>query len=876
MAERPAGAVDVSFPDPGAAKKYGNVTIKHIYSSLIRSKEQTTSSIELYKTALSLDVGKNADNDTSKPSRLPKYFVSNLALVGNAMVAKPEAPNFFIYPAKLAATNNQVSPNAGGFNVALPYLKIGGVSITAPSSGSVIPNGPIGDNLWTPDASDDDINGFWEDDYSIQFHNNREVLERSITSHFKTLKNQPFAFMFRMASIFRSEQIDAAKDEKNTAVTDTSTAEGSDTETNISPSIDITWGIDFKLTIYLDGTCTLLYKGSQVGKKSSIAGYDPTSDSPEVLTIYPLMNTIYVYRGVPSIESTVKKQFAAFSFTDPIVIDTGVINLTFRGCYGNFNFSPILHPRDGVLQSPIMKVPPGTGTPVYNSSFVGKVGSGARGNSPKIPDKNDKSGLYSYIKQYVAEAPFKLEQKGVGSGGFSYKLTLGVKNAIDDTTDTESAITGIQSNIYSPAIFYSSFTFVQSQQGSGGGAGNISEDDILSVVVQQSVESARATITLDNRKYDGSKGGKYPASSGFTGVKYIQIKMGYGSGGKETVFTGFTSVWRRARRGSTESTLVIECEDVTKKLREQFAVNLPYFDGWCHIGAMAYLLKEAGFSSNNIDMPAVSGNVDTQTGGCFDGHADSQSSSDTIHAVLPLAILGQGEPAYNFSMGTPLWGCMQRIREFVNWYLYPDHLGNIVYQPPSSILSADDGPTFVEVDDIGDFNEILNSIEEVTDTSEMRNAVVVQGNTCVYNQDNPEFSQWATHVHIKSAYPDGQSSSDAFFAPYPRMAFIRNPKFEDVNRTRANATEIFRRLTRDRTTLSFTAWGQLTLHPYEVITINESIMNETGANGKQYVVASHTLAANGNDHTIMSTINAERLDAASLTYDPNLPPGRRE
>jgi hypothetical protein len=291
---------------------------------------------------------------------------------------------------------------------------------------------------------------------------------------------------------------------------------------------------------------------------------------------------------------------------------------------------------------------------------------------------------------------------------------------------------------------------------------------------------------------------------------------------------------------------------------------------------MAYLLKEAGFSASNTNTPTVSGSVDQMNGGCFDGHSDSQSSSDTIHAVLPLAMLGVGEPAYNFSMGTPLWSCMQRIREFTNWYLYPDHEGNIVYQPPSSILSSGSARTFREVDQVGNFDEILNDIEEVIDTAEMRNAVIVQGNTCVYNQDNPEFSQWATHVHIKSAFPDKQNSDDPFFAPYPRMAFIRNPKFEDVNRTRANAAEIFRRLTRDRSTLSFSAWGQLDLHPYDLIKINENIMNETGANGKDYVVASHTLTANGEDHTIMSTINCERLDSSALTYDPNLPPGRRE
>jgi hypothetical protein len=876
MAEIPPGVVEISFPSPGNAKKYGNVTIKHIYSSILRSKEQTTSSLELYEQALGYGVGKNASTDNSKPSKLPKFFVSNIALIGNAMIAKPEAPNFIKYRANLARNANAISvatsltePTGGA------YGKVGSVSLIAPTTGNTLTTGPLGSNVWIPLDALETIKPFYECDAGIAFTNSRESIECYIYSDFVLKKNQPFSFIFSMASLFRSEQIDQLQNTPNDPDNEVIAEEGNDIETRISPSISISWGIDYKLILYIDGTCTLFYKGSQVGKKSSISGYDPTSDSPEVLTIYPLMNSVYVYRGVPSIESTVKKQFASFSFNDPINIEPGIITLEFKGCYGSFNFSPVIHPRNGLLYSPIMKVPPGTGTPQYNSSFVGKVGSGSRGNNPKIPDKNDRAGIYKYLKEFIGETPFKLEAKGVGSNGFAYQLTLGVKNPIPDTADVNAAIDGIQTNIYSPAIYNSSFTFIQQATGSGGSAGDISSDDILSVCVQQSVESARATITLDNRNYDGSRGGKYPSSEGFTGVKYIQIKMGY-SDSTVVVFTGYTSIWKRRRSGSTSSTLVIECEDVTKKAREQFAVNLPYFDGWCHIGAMAYLLKEAGFSASNTNTPTVSGSVDQMNGGCFDGHSDSQSSSDTIHAVLPLAMLGVGEPAYNFSMGTPLWSCMQRIREFTNWYLYPDHEGNIVYQPPSSILSSGSARTFREVDQVGNFDEILNDIEEVIDTAEMRNAVIVQGNTCVYNQDNPEFSQWATHVHIKSAFPDKQNSDDPFFAPYPRMAFIRNPKFEDVNRTRANAAEIFRRLTRDRSTLSFSAWGQLDLHPYDLIKINENIMNETGANGKDYVVASHTLTANGEDHTIMSTINCERLDSSALTYDPNLPPGRRE
>lgn len=914
MAQHPVPKVEVELLSPTASKKHHNVTIKQIYQSLLRSKEQVTEDTEIYVAALNdQSASQQTNKDNAQPSKTPKYLVQNMALVGNALIAKPDAPNFTWFPAKLdvlskSSLSTIITDSGSGQKI------INGKVLVFPAGGSKVEG--IFDR-WTPvtesslsvqsvDTSTDtdtettvsDVDNFQETGSPREIYatSSNNAIPK-ITSTFDIAVNQPFALKLWFLNSLNDEQIaqikliqKASQETTNTtsnnssdSTTSSSTTATKDKEKKLIPWVDISWG-GLVLSVFADSRVSLTANGQIIKDRVTLPSTQKTDKEflGEVY-IYPLGNALYVYSELPTTESTINRKYAVFTFKESIVIPGGKILITFNTKSGKFNYSPILHPSSGLFQSPTIKLVGNTDSPIVNTFHLGKIGVGARGDEPSIPDSGDKQGLYTYLKDGIGDKPIQIK-KASGGGGFAYQLLLNVKK---DTLkfleeqgpegNPQDTIVQMQKNIYSPAIFSTHFTFKQSPQTTSGGSYEFDSSDILNVTVNQSVETQRATVVINNRRLDGSKGGKYPRGSIFTGIKPIQIRMGYGDSSVQTVFTGYTSVWSWQRQGSTKSTITIQCEDASKKAREQFAVNLPFFDGWCHNGAMKYLMNEAGYSDSDVSMPATTGNIDSFEGGCFDGHADAPPSDDYEHASLPLAILGVSEPNYNFAMGTPLWQCMQRIREFVNFYLFANHNGVIVYNSPKNVLSAATNKIFREVDKVGDFNEIHQGIEITLDTAELRNGVYLQGNTFVANIQHPELSQWSTHVHIKNSFPSEQKPTDPFYAPYSRLAFLRNPKFEDVNLARAGAIEIFRRLTRDRTTITFNGWGQLDLHPYDLITINESVMNETGSGaGQSYIIAAHTLVADAGSHTIMSTFNCEVLDTGTANYDPSLPPQFRE
>lgn len=907
MSQQGTAKVKVEFL---AAKnaKLPNVTIKQLYSTLLRSKEQTTDDLDEYTAALQNQASTQADKDNNKVPKVPKYYLKNMALVGNALVCQPTAPNFEYFPAQLkrsSSSTNFLESIISSAPSEFTNIQVNGKYIAAPRKDQILTDNK---NVWNQSQQASDVTAFTETFKGIvcNTRSDKDAQYKTLHSQFNLETNQPFAVRLIILSDFSAEEeakakVDTSSGQPNgpsssnntSSSTQTSAVDPLKNQEGLIPSVDIYWGVDdCRLTVYRDRKITFTYKGKIIRNRVNFPfSKESKEDFEDTLVIYPLGNSVFVYSGVPTIESTTKRQYIEFNLGENVFIPSGPIDIVFNCRCAGFNYSPILH-RKGTLFSPVIKGIPGFSADVLINTFhLGKFGVGHRGDNPPFPDTGDTNSLYNYLIDNVGEIPIQFKKASVGTN-FAYHLFLNPKVELDEDKVTSLAsslgkdkkdltnvdyVEAIQKNIYSPAIFSAHFTFVQAPTTPSTEAFEFDSDDVLNVTVSQSVERQTATVVLDNRSFDGSPDGKYPRGDIFAGIKPIQISMGFGNEAYHVVFTGYTTRYIWKRDGSTRSTMTMDCEDVSKKAKEQFCVNLPFMDGWCHLGSMRYLLNEAGYEDSEIDMPEVVGQLDTLQNGCFDGHVDAAPPDDYVHATLPLAVLGVSEPAYNFAMGTMLWQCMQRVREFINWYLYANHLGQIVYQPPKNILTAGVVATFKEVDTVGNFDEIHSSIEHVSDTAEMRNGVYYQGNTFVYSVEaGKDASHWATHVHIKNAYPNVQKPTDVFFAPYPRMAFMRDPKNEDVNLSRAAAIEIYRRLTRDRTALSLSAWGQLTLHPYDLFEIDESIMNETGANTKTYVVAAHTLTANGQDHTILSTINAEVLDVGSLNYDSQLPGNYRE
>ena len=305
----------------------------------------------------------------------------------------------------------------------------------------------------------------------------------------------------------------------------------------------------------------------------------------------------------------------------------------------------------------------------------------------------------------------------------------------------------------------------------------------------------------------------------------------------------------------------------------------------CHLAAFYYLARQAGYADNEITLDGttpikglLNGDPDSFTGGCFDGHIDGQGvgggdksiSSDYLHMRLPMAMLGGfEEPNFAFQMGTPIWSCMQRLRQFNNWYLFANSEGKLVYGPPKKIIK-DSSKSFVLTDTAGDFNEIQRHIDTHFDTSELRNIVSLFGTTFLRDSVKDKSGSWILHRH---EYASANNVTDPSFAPWLRRAFMRDPKWEDPGLARLAAKEILRRVTRNRYVASFSAWGQPDIKPYNVITIDEK---ETGANTTSLVVASHTLTADAQTHQLSSEFTCEAFDPGTVNYDPNLPTGRRE
>jgi hypothetical protein len=458
-------------------------------------------------------------------------------------------------------------------------------------------------------------------------------------------------------------------------------------------------------------------------------------------------------------------------------------------------------------------------------------------------------------------------------------------------------------NIYSPSVFSTQLTFTKDiEDVSLSPDPQIVNDDILSVTINQATEESKATVVLNNRQDCGStdKIGKYtfvPGKNNFCGIKPIKIGMGYKGENSEnnlpTVFTGFVTKRRYERPSPTQSICILECEDMSKRARDTFAVNLPFFDGWCHLAVIYYLAKQAGYSDDEILIfqdpdfgsskvkirELLTGNPDTLSGGCFDGHSfdtpkgSGGFSSTYLHQTLPLAVIGAGEGAnYAFDAGTSLWTCMQKVREFSRWYLFANNFGNIIYGPPSAVTFSSN-KKFKEVDNVGNFDEIQGRLSVSYDTNETRNGVWIQGLQWVPNrndQDKQVVGCWEPIVRFARVKDFPKNIGDHSFAPYERYVFFRNPKFESEGLIQAGVAEYLRRFGRTRGIADFSAWGNPAIFPYMTVELDESVLNETGLDKQELIVAAHTLSLSSDNYKMNSSFSLETFDPEANNYDPNL------
>lgn len=366
------------------------------------------------------------------------------------------------------------------------------------------------------------------------------------------------------------------------------------------PAIDINWG-GYTFTVYKDGQLRLSQEGKQLGPLQNLDINATDENMLEVkLIIYPIGTCIYVLKGDMTSDRVLTNRVASFDLVSPVMIPESPVMVTFRCGSGAFAFSPVVHPYSGELVSPPMGVSEAPDSTVVNVHYVGKFGVGSRGTGTiEFPDSNDKEKTYEYLKGCKIE----YELLNMNNGSYLYKIKLS-PNIVPTIGGTEQEFLAQAINsIYSPAVYMSQIFLLQNLETINyNPSPDIDNCDLLSIGVNQAVEGSSASITLNNRRdlanCQFASGGKYTHREGrdtFTGIKPIKIELGYNSQ-LYRVFTGYVTNYRYVRSGVAQSTVELTCEDRSKKLKEQYAVNLPFFDGWC-LGGDSKILTTNGLET---------------------------------------------------------------------------------------------------------------------------------------------------------------------------------------------------------------------------------------------------------------------------------------
>ncbi len=310
---------------------------------------------------------------------------------------------------------------------------------------------------------------------------------------------------------------------------------------------------------------------------------------------------------------------------------------------------------------------------------------------------------------------------------------------------------------------------------------------------------------------------------------------------------------------------------------------------------------------------------DTFSGGCFDGHVDGFPNAvpalnnlpggisikvpgPIIHATMPLAGFSDN-PNYMFQMGQNTWECCQSTREFTGFYLYPNAFGNMIYQPaevallinsPSAASPQADhtsaeaitggGPSrvrfkFFEISrrmksgeiEATAYSQYQRKLNAVMNTQESRNALAIVGLLPI-EERNGVITDWAAHITTKKLAEGNieEAIDSQAFAPWLKWAIIKNPHWNNAKYNQYLSEQYFARLTRPLVDVSFSAWGQEGLFAYEVIELDESIMNETGIDQCLIVVTSITHQLDAAARTWYSDIQGELIETDTFDFSPHV------
>lgn len=614
------------------------------------------------------------------------------------------------------------------------------------------------------------------------------------------------------------------------------------------------------------------------------------------LAVYPIGNSIVVTDGEDGLRAGVKASRhdtqAIFNLNHVVDAAPGPVKITTYLGSAAYSYLQLLHIGTGLFTSPTVQLlPKGTQatTPILTVDYEGRIGAGALTSSQNqkftLPEGEDT--FYDFLSDCSLDA--KIDES---NGSTHYELVLTSNANSEKEFD----------RIYSPRVYK-----IQARLRPRTVTVNMDPDpqidntDVIKIDVDMASEGSSATVVLNNRNLDHCPpraGGKY-LQAGFVGVKPIQIKYGItGDGALSTRFTGYITNRSFSLGGKgTKPTVTLHCEDVSIKAKNTYAVNLPIFDGWCQLGAFYYLAKEAGYSDDEIVFDRhgntkltslLQGDIENMTGGCFAGHAGGiVQQSEVLHAPLPMPAHKE-QPYYMFSMGTTIWNCMQEIRKFSGFYLFPNHLGQLVYAQPDTVFSGslssavsgygsnsggssgafiEQGGQKIGASNTARFAEVQNLLSVKHEPIRSKNHVVIIGYTFGGKESSVPIGNPFFEVQSDKDWPNNVTNPN--YIPWKAVTILREPHWNDSARIAFIAAETFRRSNRPFMYASWSSFGQAAILPYDEVTIDESLSAETGITGQNIVVTSVRDSLDANTMSFFSSYEGEILTLPNFNFHPS-------
>ena len=385
---------------------------------------------------------------------------------------------------------------------------------------------------------------------------------------------------------------------------------------------------------------------------------------------------------------------------------------------------------------------------------------------------------------------------------------------------------------------------------------DILSEHILNCSISEYVDQPRTcTLSVWNR------GGRY---KNLYGMYPIKVSIGQKTGperigdfenvptGEPTMYQhifGFVSDIKYSRPDAAQSTVDLTITDRRIQVTEAIAVNLPIYDGWVHYEAIADLADRSGIETGDRVIDVI-------------------NSGTLSPGNLPNSGLMK-EPLYMFSAGTSMWECMEKIRQWSQWWMYFDEDGKLNYRDPvlttvSSPTSSPNGRKFKEVPSTVDAYDELKRMNIVKRLAEIINTVFVQGLDYNYPVPRPLFALEQS--------PLGGTIDRARmgWVPWNRFQIISDSALNSPGVVQSVAAEVFKRASRPRFFIQFSAWGQPDLYPLNIIEIEE-IDKETGimelTEAKKFRITSITHNLSKSTEAYTCDIEGEWVDP-QYTYDP--------